>query len=205
MDSELRSRLRQALFEFFDQSYGGLPVEETDLAEKIDSIVREAYKAGEDHALAAVKRTIGHHDITALVREFHETFHLPMSDVPALVDGNLARQRHQILLKEVTEVYTAVLQNDLPGIAQELADCVYVLYGTALTYGIGLDTVLAAVHAANMTKLFPDGTPHHVDGKVVKGPNYTKPDIAVVLARQGSTDGARERRDAGRSAGEGQL
>lgn len=124
-------------------------------------------------------------DVTALVREFHEKFRLPMSDTPALVDPGLARQRHQILLKEVTEAYDAVLHSDLPGIAQELADCVYVLYGTALTYGIELDSVLAAVHAANMSKLGDDGAPIMQDGKVLKGPNYVKPDIAAVLARQG--------------------
>lgn len=186
MDSELRIRLRQALFEFFDQSYGGLPVEETDLAQKIDSIVREAYKAGEDHALAAVvrERTIEHHDIAALVREFHEVFRLPMSDLPTGVEQNLAKQRHQQLLQEVTEVYDAILHANLANIAQELADCVYVLYGTALTYGIDLDAVLLAVHAANMTKLFPDGEPHTVDGKIVKGPDYRKPNIAAVLDEQ---------------------
>lgn len=120
-----------------------------------------------------------------MVREFHETFRLPIGDVPALVTDSLHRQRHQLLLAEVTEVYNAMLQHDLPGIAQELADCVYVIYGTALVYGIDLDAVLAEVHAANMTKLGADGQPIVNDaGKVLKGPNYRKPDVAGVLERQ---------------------
>jgi len=119
-----------------------------------------------------------------LVREFHERFRLPMAELPALVDAGLARQRHQLLLSEVTEVYDAMLHGSLDGVAQELADCVYVLYGTALTYGIDLDAVLAEVHAANMTKLDDDGQPIVIDGKVVKGPNYRKPNVTAVLARQ---------------------
>lgn len=120
-----------------------------------------------------------------MVREFHTVFRLPIADTPALVSANLARARHQLLLSEITEVYTAVLRDDLPGVAQELADCVYVLYGTALVYGIGLDAVLAAVHAANMTKLDENGQPiMREDGKVLKSALYHKPDVAAVLAGQ---------------------
>ena len=119
------------------------------------------------------------------VRLFHEAFRLPIAETPALVDGGLARQRHQLLLSEVTEVYDAVLKNNLAGVAQELADCVYVLYGTALVYGIDLDAVVAEVHEANMTKMPADGVPLVVDGKIMKGENYRKPDVAAVLGRQG--------------------
>jgi hypothetical protein len=74
---------------------------------------------------------------------------------------------------------------DLQGIAQELADVVYVAYGTALTYGIPLDAVLAEVHRANMSKLDADGKPLlRDDGKVLKSELYRAPDVAAVLARQ---------------------
>lgn len=120
-----------------------------------------------------------------MVREFHERFRLPMSDVPHLVPDNLHRQRHQLLLSEVTELYYAMLKHDVVNVAQELADCVYVLYGTSLCYGIDLDAVVAEVHASNMTKLGADGKPIVNDaGKVLKGPNYVKPDVAGILARQ---------------------
>lgn len=61
---------------------------------------------------------------------------------------------------------------------------VYVAYGTALSYGIDLDAVLAEVHRSNMSKLGADGRPiHREDGKAMKGPGYTPPDIAAVLGR----------------------
>lgn len=120
----------------------------------------------------------------ALVREFHEAFGLPIADKPALVAETLAWQRHRLLLAEVAEVAEAVGNDDLAGIAHELADVAYVLYGTALVYGIPLDAVLAEVHWANMTKLV-DGKPVVIDGKVVKGPGYRKPAVAAVLAAQG--------------------
>lgn len=71
----------------------------------------------------------------------------------------------------------------LEGLARELADVVYVAYGTALTYGIDLDAALAEVHRANMSKLGADGRPiQREDGKVIKGPNFEPPDMTRALA-----------------------
>lgn len=118
-----------------------------------------------------------------MVREFHAAFGLDAADTPALIGAGLAWQRQRLLVSEVGEVADAVTDNDLAGIAQELADVVYVAYGTALAYGIDLDAVLAVVHAANMTKLDADGKPIVVGGKVLKGPHYRPPNVAGVLAR----------------------
>jgi predicted HAD superfamily Cof-like phosphohydrolase len=118
------------------------------------------------------------------VREFHEKFGLPTAATPRRIASQPAWRRHRLLTSEVAELQDAVAEGELPGIAQELADCVYVLYGTALTYGIDLDAVIAAVHAANMTKMGANGRPILVNGKVQKGPNYVRPDVAAVLARQ---------------------
>ena len=76
----------------------------------------------------------------------------------------------------------AVADDDLAAIAQELADVVYIAYGTALTYGIDLDAVIAEVHRANLSKLDENGRPlYRSDGKVAKGPRYQPPDIRGVL------------------------
>jgi predicted HAD superfamily Cof-like phosphohydrolase len=120
-----------------------------------------------------------------MVREFHEAFNLPMRNTPALVGEALASMRQRLLDEETREVRDAVADTDLPGIAQELADVVYVAYGTALTYGINLDRVLAEVHRANMSKLDADGRPLlREDGKVLKSALYRAPDVAGVLAAQ---------------------
>jgi len=119
----------------------------------------------------------------ALVREFHATFGVPIRETPTLADRREAWARHRLLFDEVREVAEAIVDGSLPEIAQELADCVYVLYGTALVYGIDLDAVLAEVHRANMSKLDADGRPLlREDGKVLKSALYRAPDVAGVLA-----------------------
>jgi predicted HAD superfamily Cof-like phosphohydrolase len=89
------------------------------------------------------------------------------------------------LEEEVGEFVAASEKGDLVGIADALADIVYVVYGTALTYGIDLDAVLREVHRSNMSKLGSDGKPLiRDDGKVIKSEKYAPPDIASVLRLQ---------------------
>jgi predicted HAD superfamily Cof-like phosphohydrolase len=132
--------------------------------------------------------------IAAAVAEFHTAFRLPMRDLPSAdVDPELARLRIALLEEETGEFVTAVEKSDLTGIADALADIVYVAYGTALTYGIDLDAVLREVHRSNMSKLDGDGRPlFRDDGKVLKSERYSPPDIQAVLGRQtsGHPDGA---------------
>jgi predicted HAD superfamily Cof-like phosphohydrolase len=101
------------------------------------------------------------------------------------VDDAVAELRVRLLVEEVDEYAAASRSKDLVGIADALADIVYVAYGAALTYGIDLDVVLSEVHRANMSKLDADGRPsYRSDGKVVKSPRYSPPDVKGVLARQ---------------------
>jgi predicted HAD superfamily Cof-like phosphohydrolase len=125
--------------------------------------------------------------IAAAVAQFHQAFGLPMRDTPsAEIDGCLAKLRVALLEEEVGEFVTASEKGDLIGVADALADIVYVAYGTALTYGIDLDAVLAEVHRSNMSKLGWDGKPLiRDDGKVLKSDRYFRPDIAAVLALNG--------------------
>jgi predicted HAD superfamily Cof-like phosphohydrolase len=119
-----------------------------------------------------------------LVREFHASFGLPARTRPCLPDGVLATQRQALLEEETREVAQAVAQRDLAQIARELADVVYVAYGTALAFGVDLDEVVTEVHRANMSKLGPDGLPRIENGKVQKGERFRPPDVAGVLERQ---------------------
>jgi ribonuclease HI/predicted HAD superfamily Cof-like phosphohydrolase len=119
-----------------------------------------------------------------LVAQFHEAFGLPRQTRPeaGAVPADLARTRQRLLEEEVAELREAVEAQDVVGIARELADVVYVAYGTALTYGIDLDAVIAEVHRANMTKRAPDGSSaRRADGKVLKGAGFQPPNVARVL------------------------
>ncbi|MER5205059.1 MazG nucleotide pyrophosphohydrolase domain-containing protein [Streptomyces sp. NPDC002825] len=120
-----------------------------------------------------------------LVRAFHRAFGLDVGAAPANVTPELARHRQVLLEEEVAELAEATQAGRLADIAHELADVVYVAYGTAAVHGIDLDAVLAEVHRANMSKLGPDGRPsYREDGKVLKGPSYRPPQVADVLRRQ---------------------
>ena len=129
-------------------------------------------------------------DPGALVREFHEAFGLIHNDQPTLnLPNGIPALRQDLLAEEVEEYETAVARRDLVGIADALADITYVVYGTALTYGIDLDAVLVEVHRSNMSKLGASGRPlYRQDGKVMKGSNYSPPDIAGVLSRGAADD-----------------
>ncbi len=121
----------------------------------------------------------------AQVGDFHRAYGLPMRSAPTVDVGlDQLELRLALIEEEVGELAGAARAGDLIGVADALADIVYVAYGTAHVYGIDLDAVLDEVHASNMTKLGADGRPiRRADGKVLKGPDYRPPDIAAVLDR----------------------
>lgn len=124
--------------------------------------------------------------IAAQVRDFHLAYGLPIADRPTtdIADGQVTL-RQDLIDEEVSELRAAAAAGDIVGVADALADIVYVAYGTAWVYGIDLDAVLDEVHRSNMTKLGADGRPvRRADGKVLKGPDYRAPDVAAVLRRQ---------------------
>ncbi|RMB82762.1 MazG nucleotide pyrophosphohydrolase domain-containing protein [Streptomyces shenzhenensis] len=121
-----------------------------------------------------------------LVREFHLALGLDARSTPAEVSPELAAHRGELLAEEAAEVAEVSVAGPLDRLAHELADVVYVAYGTALVHGIDLDAVLAEVHRSNMSKLGPDGqVARRSDGKVLKGEHYEAPDVSAVLRRQG--------------------
>ncbi len=119
------------------------------------------------------------------VGDFHRAYGLPVRSTPTIeVGADQLELRLALIEEEVGELAEAARAGDLIGVADALADIVYVAYGTAHVYGIDLDAVLDEVHASNMTKLGADGRPiRRADGKVLKGPDYRPPDIAAVLDR----------------------
>ncbi|MEY9814779.1 putative HAD superfamily Cof-like phosphohydrolase [Streptomyces albogriseolus] len=121
-----------------------------------------------------------------LVREFHRAFGLDVRDTPAEISPDLAAHRGELLAEEAREAAEVSVTGPLDRLAHELADVVYVAYGTALVHGIDLDAVIAEIHRSNMTKRGPDGqVSRRADGKVLKGDDYEAPDVGAVLRRQG--------------------
>ena len=124
--------------------------------------------------------------IARQVGEFHRSYELPIRTSPTAAVGDRQTDlRLALIEEEVGELREAAVAGDLVGVADALADIVYVAYGSAQVYGIDLDAVLDEVHSSNMTKMGADGRPvRRADGKVLKGPSYRAPDVKSVLAAQ---------------------
>lgn len=114
-----------------------------------------------------------------MVRAFHENFGLPISvgRTTTVRHGDLVALRKALLKEEHREYRDAEDAGDVVAIADALGDMLYVIYGTAITYGIPLDAVVQEIHRSNMTKM-PGPT-----GKAIKGPDYSPPDLLPVLFR----------------------
>ncbi len=89
----------------------------------------------------------------------------------------------QLRIGLISEEYNEVMgATEAENLLKELADLIYVTYGFASTFGWDLDEALRRVHASNMSKLGADGAPiYRKDGKVLKGPNYKKPNLTDLI------------------------
>lgn len=96
-------------------------------------------------------------------------------------DPDSMKLRRKLTAQEAQELLDAFDSGNMWDIAHELADVVYVCYGSAWSMNIDLDAALRAVHKANMTKIGPDGPVFDADGKVQKGPHYRAPDMSEAL------------------------
>lgn len=115
-----------------------------------------------------------------MVKEFHDTYLIEQNVGFGKSEG-LDQLRMDLIEEEWDELQDARDDNDLVEIADALADLVYVIYGAALVWDIPLDAVLEEVHRSNMSKL-EDGKPlYREDGKVLKGRNFSEPQISMVL------------------------
>ena len=122
------------------------------------------------------------HRVLSCVREFCLAFDQPQQDTPQLADDERRRIRMRQLEDKYHDYRYAERANDLVKISESLADMLYVIGVTALEYGIPLDTIFLEVHRSNMTRLGVDGRAIvREDGKIMKGPNYKKPDVVAIL------------------------
>jgi predicted HAD superfamily Cof-like phosphohydrolase len=120
------------------------------------------------------------------VREFHDKFNVSQSDVPSLVSPEIQNLRHRLMKEENDEYIQSAEDGDIVGIADAIGDMLYIAYGTACVHGLQdhISEVFNEIHRSNMSKLGPDGEPlYREDGKVLKGPGYTPPDINKILQK----------------------
>ena len=119
------------------------------------------------------------------VKLFHETYGLGVSEEMKADLGNLKNELRFNLMKEENEEYLeAVQNNDIVEIADALGDMLYILCGTILEHGLQhkIEAVFDEIQRSNMSKLGEDGKPiYREDGKVMKGPNYFKPNFEAIL------------------------
>jgi len=119
------------------------------------------------------------------VKEFHSAFKIGYKDLPSV---NLGLDKNNLrfnLMKEENEEYLeAANNNDIVEIADALGDMLYILCGTIIEHGLQdkIEAVFSEIQKSNMSKLGKDGQPiYREDGKVLKGPNYFKPNFVDIL------------------------
>ena len=110
---------------------------------------------------------------------FMKTFGQEIKNKPSFSTEKINQLRISLIQEEVDELKEAMANNDLLEVADALTDLLYVTYGAGHAFGIDLDKCFNEVQNSNMSKLGEDGKPIYNElGKVMKGPNYFKPDLS---------------------------
>jgi predicted HAD superfamily Cof-like phosphohydrolase len=123
-------------------------------------------------------------DEQAMVEEFHRKFEILVREGPSGLDEETKRLRIRLIQEEFDELKESMAMGNLASVAKEMADLLYVVYGTAVSYGIDMDPVFREVHRSNMSKV---GGYKREDGKWVKPATYSPALIEPILAEQGPT------------------
>ncbi len=121
------------------------------------------------------------------VKQFHEAFQIGYKQEPTVYLGEQKNILRYNLMKEENEEYLeAAMNNNLVEVADALGDMLYILCGTIIEHGLQhkIEEVFDEIQRSNMSKLDKDGKPiYREDGKVLKGPNYFKPDFKAILEK----------------------
>ena len=116
------------------------------------------------------------------VKEFMTTFGQEVKDKAEFPNEKIVELRKKLIDEEFNELKDAINENDLIEVADALTDILVVTYGAGVAFGIDLDKCFKEVHRSNMSKLSEDGKPiYNENGKVMKGPNYFKPNLNQFL------------------------
>ena len=117
------------------------------------------------------------------VKKFMKTFGQEIKEKASFPEDKITALRYDLIKEELGELKQAMDQKDLKEVADALTDILYVTYGAGHAFGINLDKCFEEVQNSNMSKLDTNGKPIYNDkGKVMKGPNYFKPDLEKFVA-----------------------
>ena len=113
---------------------------------------------------------------------FMKTFGQEVKDTPSFSTDKINKLRLDLIKEELSELTEAMNNKDLLEVADALTDILYVTYGAGHAFGINLDKCFEEVQNSNMSKLDDNGKPiYNEHGKVMKGPNYFKPDLTKFI------------------------
>jgi predicted HAD superfamily Cof-like phosphohydrolase len=118
------------------------------------------------------------------VKEFHDKFKYEQSETITLIPEEKFVLRHKLMAEENQEYLMACATDDIVEIADALGDQLYILCGTILTHGLQhkIEEVFDEIQRSNMSKLDKDGNPiYREDGKILKGENYTPPNLKPII------------------------
>jgi predicted HAD superfamily Cof-like phosphohydrolase len=117
------------------------------------------------------------------VGTFMKTFGQEVKTKPSFSSDKIKKLRIDLIKEELEELQEAMKNNDLLEVADALTDILYVTYGAGHAFGIDLDKCFDEVQNSNMSKLGENGEPiYNESGKVMKGPNYFKPDLSKFVS-----------------------
>jgi predicted HAD superfamily Cof-like phosphohydrolase len=117
------------------------------------------------------------------VGTFMKTFGQEIKTKPSFSSDQINKLRIDLIKEELDELQEAMKNNDLLEVADALTDILYVTYGAGHAFGIDLDKCFDEVQNSNMSKLDENGEPiYNESGKVMKGPNYFKPDLSKFVS-----------------------
>ena len=116
------------------------------------------------------------------VKTFMETFGQEVKIKPSFSTDKINKLRYDLIKEELDELSEAMKNKDLLEVADALTDILYVTYGAGHAFGIDLDKCFEEVQNSNMSKLDEKGKPiYNEKGKVMKGPNYFKPNLSKFI------------------------
>ena len=117
------------------------------------------------------------------VKKFMKTFGQEVKEKAEFPSERITSLRYDLIIEEIKELKDAIDKKDIREVADALTDILYVTYGAGHAFGINLDKCFEEVQSSNMSKLGLDGKPiYNEKGKVMKGPNYFKPDLKKFVA-----------------------